>query len=102
MLALILLGFLMLCSLIFYGLKWGSRRSTSADRATERILQVVLGISLLVLIVQDYALKDLPHNGVVIATLIAVYMATLIPDRAITSSEPKRPTEHPVDLSNYL
>ncbi|MGF6352829.1 hypothetical protein ABIE27_000725 [Paenibacillus sp. 4624] len=89
MLAILLFGSLLLFSLIFYILKWVFRRSSNAERSTGRVLQVVLCISILVLAVQDYILAELPHNGIIIATFIAMWFATMAPERAPVSSKAK-------------
>lgn len=89
MLAILLLGSLLLFSLIFYILKWVSGRSANVERSTGRVLQIVLCISILVLFVQDYILAELPHNGVFIAILIAMWFATMVPERAPVSSKAK-------------
>lgn len=91
MLAILLLGSLLLFGLIFYILKWFSGRSNNVERSTGRVLQVVLCISILVLVVQDYILTELPHNGIIIATLIATWFATMVPDdRGPVSKEANR------------
>jgi predicted MFS family arabinose efflux permease len=91
MLAILLLGSLLLFGLIFYILKWVSGRSNNVERSTRRVLQVVLCISILVLIVQDYILTELPHNGIIIATFIAIWFATMVPnDRVPLSKEANR------------
>ncbi len=89
MLAILLLGSLLLFSLIIYILKWISGRSGNAERSTGRVLQIVLCVSILVLAVQDYIFAELPHNGVFIATLITMWYATMVPDRAPVSNKTK-------------
>ncbi len=91
MFAILLLSSLLLFSLIFYILKCFSGRSNHVERSTGRVLQVVLCISILVLVVQDYILTELPHNGIIIVTLIAMWFATMVPnDRGPVSKEANR------------
>lgn len=74
MLAILLLGSLLLFSLIWLTLYVVSRRSNNPDRSTRLVLQIILFISILTLIVQDYILKEDPYNS----TIIVVLLITLI------------------------
>ncbi len=70
MLAIILLGSFLLFSLICLTLYCVSRRSNNPDRSTRLVLQMILFISILTLIVQDYILKEFPSNSIIIVVLI--------------------------------
>lgn len=70
MLAIILLGSLLLFSVICLILYGVSRRSNDPDRSTKLVLQIILFISILTLIVQDYMLKEFPSNSIIIVVLI--------------------------------
>lgn len=87
MFAILFLGSLLLFGLIFYILKWVSGRSNHVERSTRRVLQVVLCISILVLVVQDYILTEVPHNGIIIATLIAMWFASMVQDDRVPVSK---------------
>lgn len=70
MLAIILLGSLLLFSVIWLILYGVSRRSNDPDRSTRLVLQIILFISILILLVQDYMLKEFPSNSIIIVVLI--------------------------------
>lgn len=74
MLAILLLGLLLLFSLLWFTLYAVSRRSNNPDRSTRLVLQIIIFISILVLLVQDYILKESPSNS----TIIVVLLITLI------------------------
>lgn len=70
MLAILLLGSFFLLSLIWVTLYAVSRRSQQPDRSTRLVLQLILFISTLILLVQDYILKEFPSNSIIIVVLI--------------------------------
>ncbi len=70
MFAILLLGSFFLFSLIWLTLYAFSRRSQHPDRSTRLVLQMILFISILILLVQDYILKELPSNSIIIVVLI--------------------------------
>ncbi|MDQ0719188.1 membrane-associated HD superfamily phosphohydrolase [Paenibacillus sp. W4I10] len=70
MLAIILLGSFLLFSLIWFIIYCVSRRSNNPDRSTRLVLQMILFISILTLIVQDYILKEDSYNSTIIVFLL--------------------------------
>lgn len=80
MFTILILGSLLLFSLIWFTLSKISKRSKDSERSSGRMLHIILCISTLILIVQDYIFKEIPYNGSIIATFIAVFIMTTIPD----------------------
>lgn len=70
MLAILLLGLLLLFSFLWLTLYVVSRRSRNPDHSTGLVLQIIVFISILVLLVQDYILKESPSNSIIIVVLI--------------------------------
>ncbi len=83
MLAIILLGSLLLFSLIWLILYGVSRRSNDPDHSTRLVLQMILFISILILLVQDYILKEFPSNSIIIVVLIiTLIIISSFPDQS--------------------
>ncbi|APO46729.1 hypothetical protein BS614_23605 [Paenibacillus xylanexedens] len=74
MLAILLLGLLLFFILLWLTIYCVARRSKDPERSTKLVLQIILFISILILIVQDYILKEDPYNS----TIIVVLLITLI------------------------
>lgn len=76
MFAILILGSILLFSLIWFTLSEISKRYTDSESSSGRMLHIILCISTLILIVQDYIFKEIPYNGSIIATFIAVFIMT--------------------------
>jgi uncharacterized membrane protein HdeD (DUF308 family) len=76
MFVMLLLGLLLLFSGLWYIIYFISKCTQNPNRSSAHVLRVILSISILVLIVENYIYKTIPSNNILILVFIASLIAT--------------------------
>jgi uncharacterized membrane protein HdeD (DUF308 family) len=70
------IGSLLLFSGLWYIVYFISKRTKNPNRSSAHVLRVILSISTLVLIAENYIYKTVPSNNILILVFIASLLAT--------------------------
>ncbi|CAM2872007.1 YtpI-like protein [Paenibacillus taichungensis] len=76
MFVMLLIGSLLLFSGLWYIIYLISKRTQNPNRSSAHVLRVILSISILVLIVENYIYATVPSNAILILVFIASLIAT--------------------------
>lgn len=76
MFIMLLIGSLLLFSGLWHIVYFISKRTKNPDRSSAHVLRMILSISTLVLIAENYIYKTIPSNNILILVFIASLIAT--------------------------
>jgi uncharacterized membrane protein HdeD (DUF308 family) len=76
MFIMLLIGSLLLFGGLWYIVYFISKRTKNPNRSSAHVLRVILSISTLVLIAENYIYKTVPSNNILILVFIASLIAT--------------------------
>ncbi len=77
MFAIVITGSIFLFLGLWYVMYLISQHSKDPDHSSARVMRAILAISIIVLLVQDYIVKTVPSNTILIVAFIAVLIATI-------------------------
>ena len=82
MFAIVITGSLFLLFGVWYVISLMSKHSKDPSRSSARVMRIILAVSIIILLIQDYIFKTIPSNTILIFIFIVVLIATRsLPDK---------------------
>lgn len=77
MFAMVITGSIFLFLGLWYVMYLISQHSKEPDGSSARVMRAILALSIIILLVQDYIVKTVPSNTILIVVFIASWIATI-------------------------